>query len=188
MLGIYFELYLVFFIIGATAFGGGYAVLPLIQQYVVEERAWMNMTEFVDLVSISQMTPGPIAINSATFVGNKIGGIGGSIVATLGCISPQMILMLVLGYFLFVRKRKFLFLNKMLMALRPGVVGLIFIAALSMAKSSLFPQTISLGGIEPVAGLCFILGAFLYLKKLDMIKIIGLGALGGLVLTFGLGL
>lgn len=182
-MGLYLQLYLTFCLIGATAFGGGYAVLPLIQEYVVEANGWMNMTEFVDLVSISQMTPGPIAINSATFVGTKIAGLPGAILATLGAITPQTILMLGLGYFLFVREQKFLFLDKILMALRPGIVGLILIAALSMMASSLFDGAIGLGSINPVALVTFVIGAILFAKKVDIIKIIGVGALLGLVLT-----
>ena len=91
------ELYWVFLQIGAFAFGGGYAVLPLIQKFVVEDRGWMNLKEMTDLVSISQMTPGPIAINSATFVGTKVAGLPGAVVATLGNVTPQFILMTILA-------------------------------------------------------------------------------------------
>lgn len=100
------DLYLTFLKIGMMAFGGGYAVIPLIDEFVVEGNKWMNSKEFLDLISISQMTPGPIAINSATFVGQKVDGIIGSIVATLGVITPQFILMMILGYFLFSKNKK----------------------------------------------------------------------------------
>ena len=88
------ELFLVFVQIGAFAFGGGYAVLPLIQKFVVEDRGWLSTAEMTDLVSLSQMTPGPIAINSATFVGTKLAGIPGAVVATMGNVLPQLILMI----------------------------------------------------------------------------------------------
>ena len=99
------DLFLVFIKIGCFAFGGGYAVIPLISKYVVEENAWISTKEFIDLISISQMTPGPIAINSATFVGQKVMGILGSITATTGFVLPQFILMMIFGYLQYIKKR-----------------------------------------------------------------------------------
>ena len=78
---IYLQLFVSFFKVGLFAFGGGYAALPLIQEQVISENAWLSMNEFTHLVTISQMTPGPIALNAATFVGTKVAGIPGSIVA-----------------------------------------------------------------------------------------------------------
>ena len=85
---VYLELLWSFFQIGLFSFGGGYAALPLIQTQVVDLHGWLNMTEFVDIITISQMTPGPIAINASTFVGMRIAGVGGAAVATLGCVLP----------------------------------------------------------------------------------------------------
>lgn len=87
-----------FFQIGLFSIGGGYAALPLIQEQVVDFNHWLNMTEFVDIITISQMTPGPIAINAATFVGIRIAGIWGAVAATLGCILPSCIIVLLLAY------------------------------------------------------------------------------------------
>ena len=83
---IYLQLFLSFLQIGAFSFGGGYAAMPLIQSQVVDSHKWLSMAEFTNLITISQMTPGPIAVNSATFVGLKVAGIGGAAVATAGCI------------------------------------------------------------------------------------------------------
>ena len=83
------QLYWSFFKIGLFSIGGGYASLPLIQKEVVDLHQWITMTEFTDIITISQMTPGPIAINTSTFVGTQIGGLLGAIVATLGCVSPS---------------------------------------------------------------------------------------------------
>lgn len=175
------ELYWVFLQIGAFAFGGGYAVLPLIQRFVVEDRGWMNLKEMTDLVSISQMTPGPIAINSATFVGTKVAGLPGAVVATLGNVTPQFILMTILAYFIF-RDKKIGFLDKMLKGLKPGIVGLIAIAALSMMSSALFDGDVALGNISLLAVLTFILGFALKLtKRFDLIVIIIIGAVAGIV-------
>lgn len=175
------ELFLVFVQIGAFAFGGGYAVLPLIQRFVVEERGWLSMKEMTDLVSISQMTPGPIAINSATFVGTKVAGVPGAIVATMGNVLPQFILMMTLAYFIF-RDKKIAFLDKMLRGLRPGIVGLIAIAAISMFQNSLFgSDSLSLAALSPVAAVAFVVGFGLRLsKRFDMIQLILVGALMGI--------
>ena len=86
---IYIQLFLSFFQISLFSFGGGYAALPLIQGQVVNVHHWLSMTEFTDLITISQMTPGPIAINAATFVGMKLTGMPGAVVATLGYITPH---------------------------------------------------------------------------------------------------
>ena len=94
---IYLELFWSFLQIGLFSFGGGYAALPLIQQQVVDNHAWLSMTEFTNLITISQMTPGPIAINSATFVGIKIAGIPGAVVATLGCVLPSCIIVTIIA-------------------------------------------------------------------------------------------
>ena len=92
------KLLISFIQIGAFSFGGGYAALPLIQHQVVELHNWLSFNEFSDLITISQMTPGPIAINSATFVGLKIDGLLGAIVATLGCIIPSCIIVSLIAY------------------------------------------------------------------------------------------
>ncbi len=81
-----FRLFLSFLQIGFFSIGGGYATIPLIQEQVVEKHAWLTMQEFTDIITISQMTPGPLAINTSTFVGIQINGISGALVATLGCI------------------------------------------------------------------------------------------------------
>ena len=93
---IYIKLFLSFFQIGLLSFGGGYAAMPLIQGQVVLSNGWLDMAEFTDLITISQMTPGPIAINSATFVGLKIAGIPGAVIATVSCILPSCIIVTVI--------------------------------------------------------------------------------------------
>ena len=95
---IYLELLWSFFQIGLFSIGGGYAAMPLIQHQVVDLHGWLNMTQFADIVTISQMTPGPIAINSATFVGTRVAGLPGAIVATVGCVLPSCIIVLFLAF------------------------------------------------------------------------------------------
>ena len=84
----YLQLFLSFLQIGALSFGGGYAAMPLIQEQIVTRHGWLSMGEFTDLVTIAEMTPGPIAINAATFVGTRVAGIPGAMAATVGCIPP----------------------------------------------------------------------------------------------------
>lgn len=178
------ELFIAFFKIGLFAFGGGYAVLPLINQVIVEEKGWLTVTEMTDVVSISQMTPGPIAINSSSFVGTKIAGIPGAIVATIGNVAPQLIIMMILSYFIF-RGRELKLLNRALKILRPGVVGLIASAALSMIITSLFPAEIN--SLDFIALLGFLIGGFLIYKKVDSVLQIAIagviGAAIGLILS-----
>ena len=92
----FLQLFLAFLQIGAFSFGGGYAAMPLIQDQVVTKYGWLTQTDFADLVTISEMTPGPIAINAATFVGNQVAGIPGALVATFGFILPSCVF--VIGY------------------------------------------------------------------------------------------
>lgn len=178
------KLYLIFLKIGMMAFGGGYAVIPLINEFVVKENGWMTPQEFLDLISISQMTPGPIAINSATFVGQKVGGIIGSIFATAGVVTFQFILMMILGYFLFSKNKTFKLLDWMLNGIKAGVVSLILITAISLFFESVFPNGFSIAKISIPAAVCFVLGIVLYYKKVDLLKLIGMGAVLGIVLNY----
>lgn len=168
----YISLYLTFVKIGILSFGGGYATLPLIQKYIVEQNQWINMDTMMDIVSISQMTPGPIAINSATFVGNKIAGLTGGIIATLGVVTPQII---ILSIFLFFIGTKNKYVKRVLPVINIAVIGLILVASISLFKTALINNlsfiTISL----------FIITAYLSLRKVSVIKIIIIsGIVGGL--------
>ncbi|KAA9238108.1 MULTISPECIES: chromate transporter [Aerococcus] len=126
---IYLQLLISFLKVGAFSFGGGYAALPLIQEEIVENHAWLSMQEFTDLITISQMTPGPIAINSATFVGTKLAGPLGAMVATLGSILPSIIIVSIIAR-LYFKYRNLSLLQNMLVALRPAVVAMIAAAGL----------------------------------------------------------
>ena len=134
---IYLQLFLSFLQIGAFSFGGGYAAMPLIQAQVVDLHHWLSLGEFTDLVTISQMTPGPIAINSATFVGLKIAGFSGALCATFGCILPSCIIVSVIAW-IYMKYRKMTLLQGVLNSLRPAVVSLIGAAGLSIIITALF--------------------------------------------------
>ena len=136
---IYLHLFLSFLQIGLFSFGGGYAAMPLIQDQVVTLNHWLSMKEFTDLVTISQMTPGPIAINSATFVGIKIAGIPGAVAATFGCILPSCIIVTIIAR-LYLKYRNMAALQSVLSTLRPAVVALIASAGISILISAFWPE------------------------------------------------
>lgn len=136
-MSVYIELFLAFLQIGAFSFGGGYAAMPLIQEQVVGKYGWLSLSDFTDLVTISQMTPGPIAVNAATFVGENIAGIPGAIVATFGCIFPSCIFVTILAHF-YLKYRKMAMLQGILGSLRPAVVAMIFSAGLLILIPALF--------------------------------------------------
>ena len=128
---IYLQLFLSFLQIGLFSFGGGYAAMPLIQGQVVTQHGWLSMEEFTDLITISQMTPGPIAVNSATFVGIKIAGIPGALVATGGCILPSCVIVTLIAK-LSLKDRNMAMLQGVLNSLRPAVVAMIASAGISI--------------------------------------------------------
>lgn len=171
---------LAFLQIGLVAFGGGYASLPLIQQIIVTKNNWLTSLQFVDVITISQMTPGPIAINAATFVGTKIAGIQGAILATLANVLPQTILMIVFANLLF-KGKKLTFMDNILKGLRPGVVGLIAAATIDMFFTSVIPFA-NISNIDYLAAISFVIGLILYWKKVDMLLLILLGAIIGVTL------
>ena len=121
---IYIQLFLSFLQIGLFSVGGGYAAIPLVQSLIVERQGWITMTEFTNLITIAEMTPGPIAVNSATFVGIKVAGLPGAIAATAGCILPSCILVTVIAK-LYLKYRNMELLRGVLGSLRPAVVEMI---------------------------------------------------------------
>lgn len=131
------KLFLAFFKIGMFSFGGGYAMLPLIQLNVVNQNNWLSHKEFIDIVAISQVTPGPIAINCATYVGYKLAGIFGAISSTLGVSMPSVIIMVILTK-LVLKLNNAKFFEAIFSNLRPTVIGLILAAAILVFSESVF--------------------------------------------------
>lgn len=134
---IYLKLFFSFLQVGLFSIGGGLAALPLIQNQIVTVHGWLTLSEFVDIIGIAEMTPGPIAVNSATFVGIKIAGIAGAIVATAGCILPSCVIVLTLA-FLYQRYKRMALMQGILSGLRPAVVALIASAGLTILLLALF--------------------------------------------------
>lgn len=171
---IYLKLFLSFFQIGLFSFGGGYAALPLIEEQVVVQNNWLTMMGFTDIITISQMTPGPIAINAATFVGMQIGGFFGAIIATIGCITPSCIIVLILAI-LYQRYKELPIIQGILCGLRPAVIALIASAGVSILFLSFFGEKkwpASLEQIQFVSVILFGLSLLALRKyKLNAIKV-----------------
>ena len=139
---IYLQLFLSFLQIGAFSFGGGYAAMPLIQNQVVQLHPWLSQSEFTDLITISQMTPGPIAVNSATFVGTRISGVPGALAATIGCVLPSCILVTILAK-IYLKYRNLSLLQDILKSLRPAVIAMIAAAGVSILVTAFWGNDIS---------------------------------------------
>lgn len=161
---IYLQLFLSFLQVGMFSFGGGYAALPLIQGQVVTTHGWLSMSEFTDLITISQMTPGPIAVNSATFVGEKIAGVPGAICATAGCILPSCIIVTVIAK-IYLKWRNMELFQGVLGSLRPAVVAMIASAGISILVTALWGnEIISFAGIKWSLAVIFVICIFLIQK------------------------
>ena len=183
---ILFELFLVYFQIGLFAFGGGYAAMPLIQSLVVDGKGWLSMAEFADLTTIAEMTPGPILVNSATFVGQKIAGLSGALICTIGAVLPSFIIVLALAYF-YTKYRELKLVKKTLTTLRPAVVAMIASAGLMLFCLALFGTStfseIHLNKIHYIELLLFVSSFALLRKyKTNPIKIIFGTAIIGTIL------
>lgn len=184
-MAIYFELFFSFLQVGLFSIGGGYAAMPLIQNQVVDLHPWLTMTQFADIMTIAEMTPGPIAVNSATFVGIMVAGLPGAIIATLGCIFPSCVIVLLLSY-IYYRYRGLSVIQGILSGLRPAVVAMIASAGISLFIMSLYgerhlPADLSTANIP---AFFIFLAAFFILRKfkLDPIKVMMLSGLAGVII------
>ncbi|NLZ54655.1 MAG: chromate transporter [Thermoanaerobacteraceae bacterium] len=186
---IYLKLLITFIKIGLFSFGGGYAMIPLIQKEI-EANRWLSSSEFVDIIAIAEMTPGPIAVNSATFVGNKAAGFLGGIVATTGVVIPSLaLILLVSNYFFKFQKHP---LNVMLFyGIRPVITGLIITAAIFVSETTLFKQELSVAVFKDMVsrptqiidiGSIVVMGltllALIKFKLHPILTIIGSGVIG----------
>lgn len=153
---IYLYLFLEFFKVGLFTFGGGYAMIPLIKE-VVLSHGWMSEEHFIDMIGLSEVTPGPIAVNMATFIGNEQGGILGSVLATIGVVLPAFIIMLLISILL----RKFMknkYVQSSLKGIKSVAIALITSSAIILLSDVLFPYS-------------YIHGSFTISFNIDLIKI-----------------
>jgi chromate transporter len=172
-LPILLDLFISFFKIGAFSFGGGYAMLPFIEDVVIYEHGWLSATEYIDILAISEMTPGPIAINSATFIGYKIAGVSGSLVSTIGVVLPSFIVISFLFYVVS-RFKNTKVVEWIFQGIRPIVVGLILAAFISV-----FNNTVADIKAVFISVTVFLL---VYVKKINPIICILIAGLLGVIL------
>ena len=180
------QLFWTFFKIVAFTFGGGYAMLPLIQAEVAAH-GWMDAEELINFVAVSESTPGPFAVNISTFVGLRLVGIPGAICATLGVALPSFVIILIVAK-CFQRFKNSRIVQGCMSGLRPAVVGLIATALLSVGQTVFFPDGIAFGAAFFVSLGVFLLSAVLAFKKLHPIWIIIISAAIGVAAGYGLGL
>lgn len=185
---IYAELFWTFFKIGAFTFGGGYAMLPLIQEEVLRHN-WASSGEILNFIAVSESTPGPFAINIATYIGVNLGGILGAFFATLGVVLPSFLIILIIASF-FRKYSKNKSVKGIMSGLRPAVIGLIASAVISVLGAEFFPQ-----GIQKAVFLSrdfyillfiFLLSCVLIFKKLHPIFVILISGLLGIIFGFSL--
>ena len=185
---ILWQLFISYLKIGFFGFGGGYAMLSLIQNEVVVQHQWMSNAEFADIVAVSQITPGPIAINSATYVGYTVGiqqgglwfGILGSMVATFAVCLPALTLMILVTRF-FLKLKHNRYMEGAMAGMRPVVIGMIASAALLL----MFPHTSDPGDRNFIDGWSWVLFAGVLLgswRRVNPILLIALSAAAGIVL------
>ena len=186
---IYWQLLWSFFQIGLFSIGGGYAAMPLIQHQVVEVHPWLTLTEFTDIVTLSQMTPGPIAINSATYVGYTVGcqagtgcwcGILGSVIATFAVCLPSLTVMLLLTRF-FLKLKGNRYIEGAMAGMKPVVIGMIAAAALLL----IFPKTDE--GTSFIDGWSWLLFGICFagsVRKLNPILLILFSAVAGIAIYY----
>lgn len=175
---LYLQLFLSFFQIGLFSIGGGYVAMPLIQSQTVDIHGWLTQAQFADLITIAEMTPGPISINAATFIGIKIAGIPGALIATFGNVLPSFVIMLILAK-LYERFRKQTIIRNVLTSVRPIVVAAILTAGLILLEFALesFKQ-------PNIFAIIVFLMAYILInsKKVPMgpVAVLGIGGLIGL--------
>lgn len=184
------ELFGTFFKIGLFTFGGGYAMLPMMQEEVLAHK-WVEQSELINFIAVSESTPGPFAINMATYIGTEQAGILGSFFATLGVVLPSFIIILIVAK-CYEKFQSSKIVRGCMSGLKPAVVGLIGAAVLSIAGTVLFPSGITAAVFTGVPFYCsvviFLGMAVLAFKKVHPILIICLSAVIGIAVGYGFGL
>lgn len=178
MIGVLLQLFVSYLKIGFFGFGGGYAMLSLIHSEVVVRNAWLTNGEFSDIVAISQMTPGPIAINSATYIGYEVAGVWGSVIATVAvCLPALTIMMLITRFFLRLQHNRYV--QGVVMGMRPVVVGMIASAALLL----IFPHSAEgRSFIDGWSWVIFLVTLLASARKVNPIHLIVLSGIAGVVI------
>lgn len=175
------SLFLTFFKVGLLTFGGGYAMIPIMQRETSERKKWIEQNEILDIIAISESTPGPIAVNAATYIGYKVGKFWGSFFATLGLILPSFIIITLIAFF-YKDFMKLEFINAIFKGLRVGVIILLFSAFLKLKK------TLKLSKITTIIfAICLLINIVMAITNINFsytsIIMIAIGLIFGIVMT-----
>ena len=186
-MNIFLLLFLEFFKMGALTFGGGYAMIPFIEETVLRH-GWMTTSELVDFIAVSESTPGAFAVNISTYIGSEVGGIIGALLATLGLVLPPFLIILLIAK-VYEKIRENRLVQGAMMGLKATVVGLIAATVLSVGQEIFFSEGINLAVFRSanfyVSLIIFAVALFLLLyKKLNPILIIAGSAVVGIVLGY----
>ena len=186
-MNVYLLLFLEFFKMGALTFGGGYAMIPFIEETVLRH-GWMTTTELVDFIAISESTPGAFAVNISTYIGSEVGGILGAIVATLGLVLPPFLIILLIAK-VYAKIKENIIVQGAMLGLKATVVGLIAATVLRVGREIVFFEGINLAVLQSanfyVSLGIFAVALFLLLyKKLNPILIIVLSAAAGILFGY----
>ncbi|MDY6826959.1 MAG: chromate transporter [Bacillota bacterium] len=165
-------LYWTFLKIGLFTIGGGYAMIPLMKTEVINGHGWLSAAEFIDIIAVAEITPGPVSVNAATFIGYRLAGIAGALIATLGVITPSFILLMLLSRFLF-KLIKEPAAGNFLNGLRSALVALILVAAFTLGQSAVIDLTTTL--------IFLVLLAASLLRRVNPLYLLAVGALCGLL-------
>lgn len=168
------RIFYTFFFISPATFGGGYAMIPLLEKAVIERNQWMKKEDITDVLAIAQTVPGSIAVNAATFIGYRLAGVIGAIAATIGMITPTFIIILVLAS-LFLEFQHYPIVQAAFLGIRPAIVALIFFAAVKTGKTAISDKTTGLAAALTVVVLLF--------TPVHPMFVILIGAFAGIALT-----
>ena len=185
-MALYLELIRTFFLIGAFSFGGGLASMEIIRSQVVTNHGWLTNSEFSDIISISEMTPGPLGINIASFVGIRIAGIPGTICSTFAYVTPALIIVLILSY-CYYRFRSLKTVQGVLKGLRPAIAAMVVASALTLTRNAFWGTTngLPLADTNFIAiAVCALMLVCLRRKKLGPVQaILASGVIGAVIYT-----
>lgn len=182
MLSVLSELLWAFLKIGFFSIGGGYAVIPMIEEVVVRQNGWVGRQAFTDMITISQMTPGPLAVNISTFTGMQIAGVSGALTATLGCVISGILIAILLHRF-FQKHRESVYVFEVLNGLKAASLGLIVSASATILVMAFFRNgVVSLAGLDIRAVAVFGISLVLLRKwKINPILLLALTGIAGLL-------
>ncbi len=170
------KLFWVFFKIGILSFGGGLAAMSIIQDEVVIQRGWISLDEFINLITIAQMTPGPIGLNLSTFVGTKLAGVSGALVATLAFIAPSIIILSILSY-MYYKYSSLGIMKTVLKFLRPVVVALIAYAGIAIFRLMIVGERFFINYV----------GLFIFISTIVLVKKVKLAPIKAMLLSGAVG-